>query len=96
MKQWTEIFRQLSLLTQLGISLVTPLLICLAVCYLLTSKAGAGGWIYLPGFLFGLGGGVSTALKFSRFMDKEARRDSKSNLPVRRKHEKGTSFNEHF
>ena len=56
MKQWSEIIRNVTMLSQLGLSLITPVLICLAVCWLIVSKTGAGGWVYIPGFFFGLGG----------------------------------------
>ena len=51
MKQWSEIIRNVTMLSQLGLSLITPVLICLAVCWLIVSKTGAGGWVYIPGFL---------------------------------------------
>ena len=50
MKQWSEIIRNVTMLSQLGLSLITPVLICLAVCWLIVSKTGAGGWVYIPGF----------------------------------------------
>ena len=40
--KWNEIFAQLTMLAQLGLSLATPLLICLAVCYLLCTRLGFG------------------------------------------------------
>ena len=50
MKQWAEIIKSVSLLTQFGFSLLTPLLLCL-------------GWIFIPGFFFGLGGSGMVAYK---------------------------------
>ena len=64
MKQWSEIIRNVTMLSQLGLSLITPVLICLAVCWLIVSKTGAGGWVYIPGFFFGLGGSGTVAYKF--------------------------------
>lgn len=52
MKQWSEIIRNVTMLSQLGLSLITPVLICLAVCWLIVSKTGAGGWVYIPVFLW--------------------------------------------
>ena len=48
MKQWSEIIRNVTMLSQLGLSLITPVLICLAVCWLIVSKTGTGGWVYIP------------------------------------------------
>ena len=56
MKQWSEILRNVTMLSQLGLSLITPLLLCLAVCWLIVSKTGVGSWIFIPGFFFGMGG----------------------------------------
>lgn len=64
MKLWTELLKQVTLLTQFGLTLLTPLLLCLGLCYLLTAKAGWGGWIYILGFFFGLGGSGMVAWKF--------------------------------
>lgn len=64
MKQYSELMKNLSLLSQLGLSLIMPLLLCLFFCYALTKYIGVGQWVYLPGFVFGLGGSFMTAYKF--------------------------------
>ena len=56
MKNWSNMLKNLSLLTQFGLSLITPLLLCLALCWWLYSRFGWGGWIFIFGFFFGLGG----------------------------------------
>ena len=96
MKQWAEIGRLFSYLTQLGLSLITPLLFCLAVCYLLTTKAGAGAWIYLPGFILGIGSGIMVARNLWKVIERDLTKKKEDRPVVRSKHEKGTSFNEHF
>ena len=63
MKQWADIIKSISLLTQFGFSLLTPLLLCLGLCWWLCAKFGLGGWIYLTGFFFGLGGSGMVAYK---------------------------------
>ena len=63
MKDWVEISQRLIMLGQLGLSLMMPILICLGICYLLVTKAGLGLWIYIPGFIFGLGASFMTAYK---------------------------------
>ena len=55
MKKWTDIIEKLTMLTQLSLSLVTPLLLCLGLC-----------WWSSNGFFFGLGGSAMTAWKFYR------------------------------
>ena len=40
MKQWSEILRNVTMLSQLGLSFITPLLLCLALCWFIISKTG--------------------------------------------------------
>ena len=63
MKYWSDIIRNLTMLTQFGLSFITPLLLCLAGCWWLTSHTGAGPWIFIPGFFFGMGGSGMVAYK---------------------------------
>ena len=86
MKQWMDIVKNLSMLTQFGLSLITPLLMCLAICWLLCAKAGVGGWVYIPGFFFGLGGSGMVAWKLYL---------SVSSREKKEKPKKGVSFNNH-
>ena len=50
MKQWSEILRNVTMLSQLGLSFITPLLLCLALCWFIISKTGVCVWVYIPGF----------------------------------------------
>ena len=63
MKKWTDIIGKLTMLTQFSLSLVTPLLLCLGLCWWISNRWSVGGWIYLVGFFFGLGGSGMTAWK---------------------------------
>ena len=63
MKKWADILKNISILTQFGFSFITPLLMCLAVCWWLSSRWGIGGWIFIPGFFFGMGGSGMVAYK---------------------------------
>jgi len=63
MKTWSDMLKNLSLLTQFGLSLITPLLLCLGLCWWLYSRFGWGGWIFILGFFFGLGGSGMVAYK---------------------------------
>ncbi|MFR9073809.1 MAG: AtpZ/AtpI family protein [Blautia sp.] len=66
MKKWTGMITNLTMLTQFGLSLVTPLFLCLALCWWLCDRFSVGTWIYLIGFFFGIGGGAVTAWKFGQ------------------------------
>lgn len=63
MKTWGETFRHFSMVGQLGLTLAMPLLLCVLVCAWLQNKFGVGGWVYILGFLFGLGGSATSAWK---------------------------------
>ena len=60
----SKVFKQLTLLTQFGLSLITPLLLCLLICWYLTYRFDIGVWVYIIGFFFGLGGSFMTGYKF--------------------------------
>ena len=58
MKNWSEMIKNLTMLTQFGLSLITPLILCIGISWYLDTHTGIGGWIYIAGFFFGLGGSV--------------------------------------
>lgn len=77
MKQWSEIIRNVTMLSQLGLSFITPLLLCLAGCWLLTTKTEIGSWIYILGFFFGMGGSGTVAYKFYLSVNKHEKKKEK-------------------
>ena len=76
MKQWSEILRNVTMLSQLGLSFITPLLLCLALCWFIISKTGVGVWVYIPGFFFGMGGSATVAYKFYLSINKQQKRNN--------------------
>ena len=65
---------------QLGLSLLMPLLMCLFACYLLVSKLSLPVWIYIPGFILGLGASMTTAYKvYLSVVQKEEKKKIKRN-----------------
>ena len=64
MKEWSKAFRNLTILSQFGLSLAMPLLLCLFVAYQLREHFHLSYWIYLPAFFFGLAASFMTAYKF--------------------------------
>ena len=64
MKEWSKAFRNLTILSQFGLSLAMPLLLCLFVAYQLREHFHISYWIYLPAFFFGLAASFMTAYKF--------------------------------
>ena len=87
MKDLANVLKNMSLVSQLGLSLITPLLLMLALCWWLTNDIGLGGWVYIPGFVMGLGSSVTVGYRFYHsVMGKENKRGKKEK----------TSFNRHF
>ena len=85
---FSKLMTQFAMVGQLGLSLVTPLLVCIFACYMLTTKLGWPGWIYIIGFFFGLGGSAMTAYKV--YLE-----GSKKNETKKRPGNEG-SFNKHI
>lgn len=92
-KQFMELVKNLTLLTQLGFSFITPLLLCVGICWWLTSKLGVGGWVFIPGFFFGLGGSFSFALRVYRMVMREDTKDGSGDRNDRRR---GVFHNRHI
>lgn len=88
MKKGADILKNITLLGQFSLSLITPLLLCLAVCWWLTTHTGVGGWIYIVGFFFGLGGSGMFAYKFYLSVIKKDETDKTGNRKI--------SFNKHL
>jgi len=65
-------FKNLTLLTQLAISLLTPIIMCIFRCTWLKNKFGLGNWIIIFGILFGLGSGLLSVWKFMVVFQRES------------------------
>ena len=79
MKEWSKAFRNLSILSQFGLSLAMPLLLCLFVAYQLREHFHLSYWIYLPAFFFGLAASFMTAYKFYLSVsEKEKKQETKN------------------
>lgn len=89
MRNLSEIIKQLSMVTQFGLSLITPLLICLGISWWLSARFGLGGWVFLPGFFFGLGGSGMVAYKL--YLGENKRREKEEKKKGSR-----ISFNRHI
>ena len=86
MKNWSELIKNLTMLTQFGLSLITPLILCIGISWYLDTHTGIGGWVYIAGFFFGLGGSGMFAYKtFKKVTGKTKKKDNS----------KGISFNRH-
>lgn len=72
---------------QLGLSLVTPTLMCLLSAYWLNTRIGSPLWIYIPALILGLGASFMTAWKlYQSTMRRREKEDSSGK----------TAFNRHY
>ena len=76
----SKLIGQFAMVGQLGLSLLMPLLMCLFACYLLVTKLSLPVWIYIPGFILGLGAYMTTAYKvYLSVVQKEEKKKIKRN-----------------
>ena len=73
-----ECAENLALLTQLGISVAAPPLLCLYLADWLRDQCSLRGWIMAVGLVLGIGGGVTSVYRFwlmirKRFEGKDGR-----------------------
>ncbi len=73
-------------LTQLGFSIISPLLVCIFGAVWLREQFQWGAWIVIVGLFLGLGGAFSAGVTFFRYT-KHITKPEKKTPPV--------SFNEH-
>ena len=85
MKKWGDIIKNMTLLSQFSLSFITPLLLCLLICWWMSTSLGIGEWIFIPGFFFGLGGSF-TAYKLYLSVTGHQKKEKKKNK---------VSFNRH-
>lgn len=70
-----ECMENLALLTQLGVSIAVPPILCLLAANWLRGKWGLGLWIMIVALVLGLGGSASNVWKFWKQLKKREERD---------------------
>ena len=63
---WFAALQNLTWLTQLGLSLAVPPILCLVAADWLAKRFGLGEWIFLVAIILGIGGAASTFAEFAR------------------------------
>ena len=86
MKTLGAIIKNIAFLTQLSFSFISPLLLCLLICWWMSTSLGIGEWIFIPGFFFGLGGSFTVAYKLYLSVTGHQKKEKKKNK---------VSFNRH-
>lgn len=68
-KETARSWRYLSLISQLAISMITPVLLMIFVCMWLKNKYGLGNWVVMAGMFLGIGSGLSSVWTYlKRFL----------------------------
>ena len=79
---WLKAFRELAWLTQLGISLITPPLLCAAACWWGIGRLGWPAWTMLPALALGLGAAAVSFYNFIGIRRKKASGPTKRTRPL--------------
>ena len=87
MSSLMRIVKCLAWLTQFGLSVVAPLLLCVLGSVWLRNRFDIGGWIVVAGIFLGIGGAVSGLWSSLKQINREAKQDDKK---------QSISFNDHL
>ena len=86
MKNFSYILKNISMLGQLGLNIIIPIILCGLFCWFLTDKCGVGEWVFIPGLTLGLGAAFMSGYKFYLAETKKNKKDEEK---------KKVSFNKH-
>jgi hypothetical protein len=73
-----KILEDLVWLTQLGFSMLFPLVVLVAGAWWAVGHWGWPTWVYIPAFLIGIACGASTLAHFGRMMLRRAAKENKN------------------
>ena len=82
------VLKNLVWLTQLGLSVISPLVLCIVGAWWLSNRYGIGSWIIIVGFFLGFGGAVSGFASSLRAMKRLSEENSEKKKDV-------VAFNDH-
>lgn len=75
MKNLNKILEDLIWLTQLGLTMLLPLVMCLGACWWAVNRWGWPMWLYLPAILVGLAAGAQNFWSFAKMRLQRAERE---------------------
>ena len=76
-REWMRALRGLSWLTQLGLGVATPIVLCILGAHWLCGRFGLGGWVYVPALVLGIGAGAASFASFAKRVERHARKTQK-------------------
>lgn len=76
-KGWFSVLKNLSFLTQVGVSIAAPIVLCLLLANWLVMRCGWGTWVFVVAAVLGIGGGVSAFWQFAGVVRRQSRRNHK-------------------
>lgn len=71
---WFSALQNLTWLTQLGLSLAVPPILCLLAANWLSKRFGLGEWVFLVAIILGIGAAASTFAGFARMFARKNRK----------------------
>ena len=86
MKNFSYILKNISMLGQLGLNIIIPIILCGLACWFLTDKCGVGEWVFIPGLILGIGAAFMSGYKFYLSETKKTKKEEEK---------KKVSFNQH-
>ena len=73
-----SVFSALAMITQFGISTITPMLLCIFVALWLKNRFALGDWVVLIGVIMGIGSGFLSMMKMIRQMSELSKKEDEN------------------
>ena len=67
--------KYISMITQLGIAVITPAILCTFGAIWLKNKFGLGDWIVIAGIILGIASGFYSLISYMQMFLRDARKD---------------------
>ncbi|NCB04680.1 MAG: AtpZ/AtpI family protein [Clostridia bacterium] len=74
---WAEIFKNITFLTQVGLSVSLPMVFCIWGSVWLSERYNLGGWVILLGIALGIGSGAANLWKFLKYVERVSKKKEK-------------------
>ena len=76
-----SVISALAMVTQFGISTITPMLLCIFAALWLKNRFALGDWVVLIGILMGVGSGFMSMMKMIRQMSELSKKEDDDDSP---------------